>query len=156
MKHVPNGREESKTARDWDREPINKQPGVGTCIASETRRTRDTGRIKMRARGRLRSSAKITPWRVSHSDVGDSSVPHRGRVFKEKDRPYVQSTSGLTSFNQNDDGEQKIHNGAGRNRKHQERVKRKMNTMIEQRSIMRSGMKHTKKTTRPERRRLMT
>ena len=58
-------------------------------------------------------------------------MPRRGRVFKEKDRPYVQSTSGLTLINQNDNGEQKIHcvrrtrDVAGRNRKHQDRVKRK-------------------------------
>ena len=32
MKHAPNGREESQTARDWDptQEPMNKQPGIGT------------------------------------------------------------------------------------------------------------------------------
>ena len=39
----------------------------------------------------------------------ETPVSRRGRVFKEKDRPYVQSTSGLTSFNQNDNGEQKTH-----------------------------------------------
>ena len=50
-------------------------------------------------------------------------------------------------------GEWKIHfvrrtrDVAGRNRKHQDRVKRKRNTMIEERSIM----KHTKKTTHPQR-----
>ena len=103
----------------------------------------------------------ITPWRVSHSDVGDSSVSRRGRVshsdvgdssvsrrgrvFKEKDRPYDHATSGLTNFSRKDDGERKIHYGrrtrdvAGRNRKHQNRVKRKRNTMIEEKSIMRSA-----------------
>ena len=29
----------------------------------------------------------------------------RGRVFREKDRPYVQSTGGLTSFSRKDNGE---------------------------------------------------
>ena len=73
----------------------------------------------------------ITPWRVPHSDVGDSSVSRRGRVFKEKDRPYDQSTKRLTSFSRKDDGEQKIYfvrrtrDVAGRNTKHQDRVKRK-------------------------------
>ena len=73
-------------------------------------------------------------------------MPRRGRVFKEKDRPYVQSTSGLTPINQNDNGEQKIHyvrrtrdGCCRRNRKHQDRVKRKRNTMIEEKSIMRSA-----------------
>ena len=76
-----------------------------------------------------------------------------------KDRPYVQSTSGLTSFSRKDNGEFetstklvgtsvrlvggecKILHGdvARRNRKHQNRVKRKRNTMIEERSIMRSA-----------------
>ena len=74
----------------------------------------------------------------------ETPVSRRG-VFKEKDRPYDQSTSGLTSFSREDDGEQKIHyvrrtrDVAGRNRKHQDRVKRKRNTMIEERSIMRSA-----------------
>ena len=105
----------------------------------------------------------ITPWRVSHSDVGDSSVSRRGRVFREKDRPYDQSASGLTSFSRRDNGEfgkstklvgtsvrlvggeWKIHyvrrtrDVARRNRKHQDRVKRKRNTMIEERSSMRSA-----------------
>ena len=87
--------------------------------------------------------------RVPHSDVGDSSVSRCGRVFREKDRPYVQSASGLTSFSRKDNGEfgtsrklvgtsltlvggeWKIHyvrrtrDVAGRNRKHQDRVKRK-------------------------------
>ena len=36
-------------------------------------------------------------------------MSRRGRVFKEKDRPYVQSTSGLTSFSRNSNGEQEIH-----------------------------------------------
>ena len=39
----------------------------------------------------------------------ETPVSRRDRGFKEKDRPYVQSASGLTSFNQNDNGEQKIH-----------------------------------------------
>ena len=30
MKHVPNGREESETARDWDPRTHEKQPGIGT------------------------------------------------------------------------------------------------------------------------------
>ena len=30
MKHVPNGREESETARDWTQGPMRKQPGIGT------------------------------------------------------------------------------------------------------------------------------
>ena len=61
----------------------------------------------------------------------ETPVSLRGRVFKEKDRPYDQSASGLTSFSRKDDGEQKIHSArrtrdvAGRNRKHQDRVKRK-------------------------------
>ena len=82
---------------------------------------------------------------AAHSDVGDSSVSRRGRVFREKDRPYVQSTRGLTSFSRKDNGEWKIHyvrrtrDVAGRKRKHQDRVKRKRNTMIEERSIMRSA-----------------
>ena len=98
----------------------------------------------------------ITPWRVSDSDVGDSSVSRRGRVFEEKDRPYVQSTSGLTSFSRNGLDEQKIHyvrrtrDVAGRNRKHQDRVKRKRNTMIEEKPIMKECLKHTKKAAHPE------
>ena len=39
----------------------------------------------------------------------ETPVSRRGRVFKEKDRPYVQSTSGLTTFSRKDNGEQKIH-----------------------------------------------
>ena len=51
--------------------------------------------------------------------------------YSEKNRLYVQFTSGLTFFSRNDTGEEKIHNDrrtrdvAGRNRKHQDRVKRK-------------------------------
>ena len=98
-----------------------------------------------------------------HTVMLDSSVSRRGRAFKEKDRLYVQSTSGLTSFSRKDNGEfgtstklvgtivrlvggeWKIHNVrrtrdvAGRNRKHQDRVERKRNTMIKERSIMRSA-----------------
>ena len=64
---------------------------------------------------------------------------------RKTDRPYDQSTSGLTTFSRKDDGERKIHyvrrtrDVAGRNRKHQDRVKRKRNTMIEEKSIMRSA-----------------
>ena len=67
---------------------------------------------------------------LPHSDVGDCSLPRCGRVFRERDRLYVQSTRGLTFFSRNDTGEQKIHNVrrtrdvAGRSRKHQDRVKR--------------------------------
>ena len=39
----------------------------------------------------------------------ETPVSRRGRVFKENDRPYVQSTSGLTCFSRNGNGEQKIH-----------------------------------------------
>ena len=101
--------------------------------------------------------------RVSHSDVGDSSVSRGGRVFRKKDRPFVQSTSGLTSFSRKDNGEfgtsrklvgtsvrlvggewkfhyvHRTRDVAGRNRKHQDQVKRKRNTMIEEESIMRSA-----------------
>ena len=58
-------------------------------------------------------------------------MSRRGRVFKDKDRPYVQSTSGLTSFSRNGNGEQEIHyvrrtrDVADATKKHQDRVKRK-------------------------------
>ena len=50
---------------------------------------------------------------------------------KRKTEPYVQSTRGLTSFKQNDNGEQEIHyvrqdpDVADATEKHQDRVKRK-------------------------------
>ena len=81
---------------------------------------------------------------------GDSSVPRRGRVFKEKDRLYDQSTSGLTSFSRNDNGEQKIHNVADATestgpseaqREHDDRGE------VDHEECL----KHTKKATHPER-----
>ena len=98
-----------------------------------------------------------------HTVMLENPVSRRCRVFREKDRHHVQSTSGLTSFSRKDNGEfgtstklvgtsvrlvggeWKIHyvrrtrDVAGRNRKHQDRVKRKRNTMIEEKSIMRSA-----------------
>ena len=107
--------------------------------------------------------------RVSHSDVGNSCVSRRGRVFREKDRPYVQSTNGLTSFSRKDNGEfgtsrklvgtsvrlvggeWKIHDVAGRNRKHQDRVKRKKEHDDRGEVDHEECLKHTKKAIYPER-----
>ena len=40
-----------------------------------------------------------------HTVMLETPVSRRGRVFREKDRPYVQSTRGLTSFSRKDNGE---------------------------------------------------
>ena len=96
-------------------------------------------------------------------------------MFREKDRPYVQSTSGLTSFSRKDNGELgtsrklvgtsvrfvggewKIHyvrrtrDVAGRNRKHEDRVKRKKEHDDRGEVDHKECLKHTEKAIYPER-----
>ena len=87
-----------------------------------------------------------------HTVMLETPVSRRGRVFKEKDRPYVQSTSGLTTFSRKDNGEQKIHCKApgpsDAQKEHDDRGEVHHEECL----------KHTKKILHPERgrRRLMT
>ena len=48
-------------------------------------------------------------YREQRSRRGEYHTVMLGNSRKKKDRPYVQSTSGLTSFSRNGNGEQKIH-----------------------------------------------
>ena len=118
MKHAPNGREESKTARDWDP------------------RTHET---------------RAWPTAGKHKEfTKQPSV--LGQNIQEKDRLYVNI------------GEQKILKYAVRvicrtQQKAPGPSEAQRNTMIEEKSIMRSALKHTKRATlhtQRKKRRLMT
>ena len=88
-------------------------------FAAEFKCIRGDARVATKDRETCESVATQWSWRSYreqrsrrgeyHTVMLETQVSRRGRVFIEKDRFYVESTSGLTFFSRKDDGEQKIH-----------------------------------------------